>query len=554
MKNVYMMQLSPNYQFGNNDENSYFLPYSIALLQSYSQSIPDIYENYDFKELFFRVNGDEYDFSSTLKNPDVFAISNYVWNSNKHLRIAKIVKKLNPNCLIVIGGPHFPNNNIDFFKKYPFIDVGVNAEGEVGFSKILLNRLYNKNFSDINGIIYRDQKDIKKTIPAKRLTDINDIPSPYLNGILDDIVYNNPDVNFQTVLETDRGCPFKCAYCDWGVTNGKMKKFSEKRIHDEVVWMSEKKISWLWFTASNVGIFKDRDYAIIDDICSIKEKTGYPLTLANPSFAKTSFEKNSVIPIIKRLREVQNKNNSTVRIAIQSLNDNILNNIKRRNMDYDKLDNSYFSGGKRDMELIYPLPGDTYDDFVGNLTKIVRNKKIMFCVYPCAVLPNAPLSTPEYVEKYGIEVVSVSFDESGETIDFIKSLNTLSENECKMGWMAVWMLQCFWRFPFLRHIIDELEYKFGIDIKEFIIEFQSFLENVSSELSKLYHSIKEKLYTNAWIFDEIVFDNSKIIQILKNNKDQYYHEVGKFLNEFVGSNFDTLLLQQKETSLLIENV
>ena len=53
--------------------------------------------------------------------------------------------------------------------------------------------------------------------------DINDIPSPYLSGIFDELITDNPEEKWQGRIETNRGCPFTCAFCYWG-------KKSERKI------------------------------------------------------------------------------------------------------------------------------------------------------------------------------------------------------------------------------------------------------------------------------------------------------------------------------------
>ena len=58
-----------------------------------------------------------------------------------------------------------------------------------------------------------------------RLNDL-EIPSPMLSGVFDDIIKNNPDYVFNITLETNRGCPFQCTFCDWGsLTYAKIRKF-----------------------------------------------------------------------------------------------------------------------------------------------------------------------------------------------------------------------------------------------------------------------------------------------------------------------------------------
>ena len=48
------------------------------------------------------------------------------------------------------------------------------------------------------------------------------------------------------VMETDRGCPYKCTFCDWGtLTYSKLKKFGRDRVYDEIEWVNKEKIDFV---------------------------------------------------------------------------------------------------------------------------------------------------------------------------------------------------------------------------------------------------------------------------------------------------------------------
>ena len=61
----------------------------------------------------------------------------------------------------------------------------------------------------------KDEEPVEKIYKGERLHHL-EIPSPYLTGVFDDIIANNPEYVFNATLETNRGCPFACTFCDWG--------------------------------------------------------------------------------------------------------------------------------------------------------------------------------------------------------------------------------------------------------------------------------------------------------------------------------------------------
>ena len=65
--------------------------------------------------------------------------------------------------------------------------------------------------------------------PARRpqtFRDLDEIPSPFLEGAFDSIMAANPQESWIGLWETNRGCPFRCTFCDWGsATAAKVTKF-----------------------------------------------------------------------------------------------------------------------------------------------------------------------------------------------------------------------------------------------------------------------------------------------------------------------------------------
>ena len=77
----------------------------------------------------------------------------------------------------------------------------------------------------------------------ERISDLNTIPSPYLSGVFDELMRQNPGVAWSAMWETNRGCPFTCAFCAWG--SGSRKRvchYDMDRLNAEIDWFSERKI------------------------------------------------------------------------------------------------------------------------------------------------------------------------------------------------------------------------------------------------------------------------------------------------------------------------
>ena len=129
--------------------------------------------------------------------PDVLGLSNYSWNSLLSERVANIAKSTNPKVVTVQGGPNFPNETelqLKFLKERPNTDFHIMFEGEASFA-CLLDRVLkcqgNKKelFNvPVDGCVFihpdKEKGLVKGSIPP-RIKFLDDIPSPYLNGMLD---------------------------------------------------------------------------------------------------------------------------------------------------------------------------------------------------------------------------------------------------------------------------------------------------------------------------------------------------------------------------------
>ena len=89
-----------NYQYGD----QIHFPYSVATLVTYVNSKEDLASQCRFEKTFvFRDKVEEY--IQQCKDTDILLCSCYVWNWEITTHMAKEIKKLNPKCTIVFGGP-----------------------------------------------------------------------------------------------------------------------------------------------------------------------------------------------------------------------------------------------------------------------------------------------------------------------------------------------------------------------------------------------------------------------------------------------------------------
>jgi putative methyltransferase len=122
-----------------------YLPYVYGVLRAYIEDMePELSKDIIWgKPLFFTDRAvkllDEIDMDT-----DVLGLSCYMWNFNRQMKLAKLHKERNPNCTIIVGGYHVPENSIglmEFWANHPFIDIVVHGEGEITFAEIIKRNL-----------------------------------------------------------------------------------------------------------------------------------------------------------------------------------------------------------------------------------------------------------------------------------------------------------------------------------------------------------------------------------------------------------------------------
>ena len=492
-----------NYQY----KKRIHFPFSISLLVTYLKSKNQIDENFHFEKSFIFRNEVEKNIQQ-CNDSDILMCSCYVWNWEITTQLAREVKKINPDCTIIFGGPQIPDLSEDFFQKYPFVDIICHGEGELIIENIFNAFLKDKDYSQVLGI---ETKEFKNA-PQPRINDFSILPSPYLTNTIWDLVEKRDDVEYVGSWETLRGCPYQCTFCDWGsATASKVRKFLDSKIEKEIEWFSENKIAYIDCCDANFGLFEDRDLNIAKKLSEMAIKKGYPQTF-HPTFAKFSSER--LIPIAKTLQSSGLLR--AVTLAVQSMDQNTLDIIKRANVKFDEwtaLTKSFRDAGiPTYTELIMGLPGETLDSFKEGLETIIMDSKIgSIYMYNCAVLPNAPMNVPEYREKYKLKTLRspIYLQHSGVQERGMPEYENLAIgsfsytlNDLKEMYLYSWIIQTFHSLGILEyisnfyHITNNTKYR---DFYESFLEFMRTRDSYFSQECRFIEKYIEKGYSgNGW--------------------------------------------------------
>ena len=464
MKNVYMAQMSLELP----GSNYYYYPYSVGVVWAYATTQEGIVENYTLGGLY-SVKEPIEQLVDRMVEPAVVGLSSYVWNVAYNEALAKAIKSRYPECKMIIGGADTPNKSEDFFLDKPYIDYLIHQEGEISFTGLLQSFIGLKDEETVPGISINRKGKTLMTGPSKRINDLSEVPSPYTMGLFDHLEEMYPGKIWNAVIETNRGCPFMCTFCDWGGTTfSKVKKFGLERIQEELDWMGQNKIEMLTNTDANFGIFKDRDMEITDMLIATKEKYGFPVLF------DTNWSKNATVQLVDmavKLMESDMMRRFTM--ALQSTNQEVLKNIKRVNLKEEAMtkvaETAFANEMSVNTELIIGLPGETWESWTSGLCDLL-SRDIIVEAYPVTILTNSEMNEPGYKEKHGITQVTLKsyfsniIDEYQETLTGTKDL---PEEQMKKLWLWTWYTSMMDANGFTQIVTRYLNKRHGMPFEKF---------------------------------------------------------------------------------------
>ena len=538
--------------------NEHFLPYSAGILAAYCFDNEKISSRYELSDIIYKCE----DFDSTIKkiiDPTIVAFSNYMWNYKFNILLAKEIKRLYPSCTIIFGG-HQISDTTEWLEKYPFIDFAIFGEGEIVLSQIFLSLCSSKDFSNIPNIAYRSSAGIKSTPRKSFCYDINQIPSPYINGIFDKIVKNNSDT-FAAVIETSRGCPYHCAYCDWGDYNASMRHFSTDRIKKEIEWLGKNSVVFVVLADSNFGILETNEQ-IIDTFVDVKTKYGYPHAV-EIAFAKSSPDR--VFSMNKKLYENNMSRGAT--LSLQTLDPVALKNIGRENISKEKFSKLIRLYSEHNIptytELILGLPGETYESFCEGIDYLLDNgQHNSIHVFCCEILPNAIMGDNEYIRKHGIKVLKRDFClrngiQSGGingSSQIIVETNTMKKEMFLKSMLYAFTIQVFHNFGLLRVPAIYLHYKNNMKYYEFYtLLIDWMVKNPDSCTGKVFSAFSLKYRLSILGEGSDTYENSEFGETQFNLSDGAFLELISSYDDFF-NDMKIFLSNLFESDVLTEEI
>lgn len=301
------------------------------------------------------------------ESPQVIGLTNYGWNARLNQAVGNYLKRALPQTVVVAGGP-----NIDgaeearrrYLTQHSYVDYLVVGAGEQAFSALLGwlrsgggDASLPANVACLRG----DRLLLTEKPPESR--DIDDIPSPYLAGYLDEFI----SAGMVPLFESNRGCPFGCTFCAWGsAAHNLVRRFHLDVILAEIEYVGARSRAPNWiFCDANFGIL-ERDVEIARAIRKVKDGSGFPHRCHVWQSKNTTGRNLEIAAILEDM--------AVPVMAVQSMDKQVLVNVHRGNISTDtylQYQRRFHALGRpTHSDMIVPLPGETLRSHLDGLTQL----------------------------------------------------------------------------------------------------------------------------------------------------------------------------------------
>ena len=334
---------------------------------------------------------------------DIAAFSIYIWNIDYIVKLISKLKKMKPDISVIAGGAEVTADPV-FFAENTDIDWIVNGEGEEAITEYLVSLIKNKKPIDsFQSYQIRSEAEIAESDFRNKSKELSLLSSDFQNyktrrTVSDPGLYPSPIIehkidlsNYEGILwELSRGCPFKCGFCFESRGSKNVRQFSLSRIKKELDVIKKSGINQVFVLDPTFNADRKR---AIEILTLIKKET--------PDIHFT-FEARSEYIDMETAR-LFSEITCSIQIGLQSSNPEVLKNVNRKIDIYDFYNKVMLldeEGAVYGFDIIYGLPGDSYNKFLDSIDFAFSMAPNHLDIFPLAVLKGTDLY--DKAEDFGI--------------------------------------------------------------------------------------------------------------------------------------------------------
>lgn len=315
---------------------------------------------------------------------DVVGLSSYVWSFPTFLEVARRLKQARPERMIVLGGPSARPAMVDlapFVEAARSVDALVVGDGEGPFREILRqNARSPAELRKVPGLAVRGLMGWTKTGEAPAAS-LDELPSPVRMGLV--------PKGRTVALETYRGCPLSCSFCQWGEMEAPSSVFSAEYIAAELAALAEMGAP----SAQLVDAALNLNSRAFKNLAQAERSVGYFRKARLFSCLYPSHLNESHLEFLAQIARPR------IDVGLQSFSKEALTAVERPFSEarFAQVMTELSRMAEVEVEIILGLPGDTPEAFRATLHRALE-LPCRVRVFHCLVLPDALLtrSLPEH--------------------------------------------------------------------------------------------------------------------------------------------------------------
>lgn len=387
-------------------------------------------------------------YNDGIQNADIYLFSSYVWNYDILDELASYIKSKKPSAICILGGPQIGTNDPELLSRrtmYDFI-LRPTKPGEV-----FVQELIDSYFDNDGKINYQDLSwELRSDKTCAQFMPDYSIYEEHIDFLKETNQYAKQN-NLEPfiVLETTRGCPYQCSFCEWGGGIGsKIYKKPIEIVKKDILSLKSAGYRDVYLTDANFGAFLERDLEIfkfafqngvnLTDISTMKSKDlGRRIELVDSWFnivgsgaethSQVSIKQEGGFPLIVGSCDMANREANEEpmyisvipTVSIQSVSEKAMKIANRVDLSLEnkiKLSEHIHKRCHKEgypvpsLELILAMPGSTLEDFYKEFEIFWNFKAWGSHRHDYMFLPDSQLSSLSYLEKYNISLVEVYTD------------------------------------------------------------------------------------------------------------------------------------------------
>lgn len=338
--------------------------------------------------------------------PHVVGFSVQGWNFRQLVGVWFSLRQHLPDAVFVLGGNHVSHRGERLLPAHPEIDIIVNGEGEIAFRELVAALVSGGDSSTIPGLSLRCDDKVYTVPPRDPVRDMATFRSPFVDPGFDLGQY---DV---ALLETNRGCPYHCAFCYWGGRVGQKLARSElERIRQDIDAIGLAGIEAIFLCDANFGILL-QDVEIAKIVVTTYREYGYPREF-NVNWAKNHASRvGEILDIL-----LKGGIHTAINIPMQTRSFEALTMSDRTDAGREEMfaeaQKLIAKGVDVHCELIFGMPGESLTDFMQNYDALFGEYPNLR-IHPLWILPNTTYDKER--ERFGIRTISPDLNSDYEAI------------------------------------------------------------------------------------------------------------------------------------------